>query len=121
METKKLIKEHNLTKDEEFNKAYSANEPTVLEKLQWQPGECIISELDPKDQAQLLSRYLNDLCVYDKNNLHLLLRISKLLEFIARKIGVNVEAEFKDDARKLAELQEKQLEESKKALQNCKK
>jgi len=100
----KLLSEHLLTDDPNVVEAYKNNPPQIIEKLQWECGEGIISELDNKDLIQLLSRYLNNDGVYVKNILHLLLRIEKLLTFIAKKSGVDVDKEFKDDAKKQAEI-----------------
>ena len=114
----KLLKEHMLSTDEEFVKAYEENPPIIEEKLGWQPGEIIISELPPKDQAQVLSRYLNNLSIYDKNNLHLLLRIERLLTWLCEAQGIDVAKKFREDAKAQAELMEARLQASKKALEN---
>ena len=114
----KLLKEHMLSTDEEFVKAYEENPPFIEEKIQWQPGEVIISELPPKDQAQVLSRYLNNISVYDKNILHLMLRIERLLIWLCEEQGINIAEKFKQDAKAQAELMEARLQASKKALEN---
>lgn len=114
----KLLAEHLLSNDAEFKKAYEANPPIVEEKLPWQPGEFIISELSKKDLIQLASRYLNDICVYEKNQVHFLLRIEKLLTFLCEEQGIDVEAKFKEDARKQAELVQQRIEASKKLLKD---
>lgn len=119
-EIEELLKEHCLTDDKEFIKNYKENPPQIIEKLQWFAGEGIISELSTKDLVQLLSRYLNDGGVYIKNILHFILRIEKLLTFIAVKLGVNVNEEFKNDAKKIAEKMEENLQKSKEALKNHK-
>lgn len=114
----KLLKEHMLSTDEEFVKAYEENPPLIEEKLQWQPGEVIISELPPKDLAQVLSRYLNNLSIYDKNILHLLLRMERLLTWLCEEKGIDVVEKFKEDAKAQAELMEARLQASKRALEN---
>ena len=119
MEKEKLLKllaEHLFANDPETKKAYEANPPIIAEKLPWQPGEFIVSELSKKDLIQLASRYLNDICVYEKNQVHFLLRIEKLLTFLCEEQGIDVEAKFKEDAKKQAELIQARIEASKKAL-----
>ena len=113
-----LLKEHMLSSDEEFVKEYEKNPPMVEEKLQWQPGEIIISELPPKDLAQVLSRYLNNISVYNKNMLHLLLCMERLLTWLCEERGIDVAQKFKEDARAQAELMEARIQASKKALEN---
>lgn len=118
MQTKDLIKAHLYATDEDFIKAYNENPPHVADKLQWQPGEAIVSELSKKDLVQLWARYNNDIVVFEKNILHILLRVEKLLTFIATNSGINVKDEFKKDAERAAqELEEKQIE-IKKQLEN---
>lgn len=116
MKKEELLKEHLLTDDEEFVKAYNENEPQIEEKLQWQPGEMIISELSKKDLIQLASRYLNNISVYDKNILHFLIRIEKELCWLLEEKGVNVQEKFREDAKEQAALLEQRIAESKKAL-----
>lgn len=118
LDSKGLVESHLIEKDKEFVKAYKQNPPQVAEKLQWQPGEQIVSELDEKDLIQLLSRYLNNDGVYVKNILHLLLRIEKELSWLLERFGVDINAKFKEDAKLQAELIEKRLAESKEALKN---
>lgn len=48
MEKVKLLAAHLLTKDKDFVESYKQNPPQIQEKLEWQPGEAIISELDRK-------------------------------------------------------------------------
>ena len=112
----KLIAEHLLTDDKEFVKAYKENEPQIQEKLQWQPGEAIISELSTKDLIQLGSRYLNNISVYEKNLLHLLIRIEKELQWLLEIQGVDVQKKFREDAKKQAELLEQRIEKSKEEI-----
>lgn len=113
----KLLKEHLITDDEEFVKAYKDNPPQVQEKLLYQPGEAIISELSKKDLVQLASRYLNNISVYEKNLLHLLIRIEKELTWLCEEKGINVQAKFREDAKKQEELLEARIAASKKKLQ----
>jgi len=115
---KNLVEEHLYEKDKQFVKAYKENPPVVADKLQWQPGEQIISELELKDLAQLFSRYLNNDGVYTKNILHLLIRIEKELTWLLERFDVNVNTKFKEDAKAQAELLEQRLQESKEALRN---
>ena len=112
----KLLAEHLLSSDAEFKKAYEKNPPVVEEKLAWQPGELIVGELSENDKYQLLSRYLNNISVYLKNEVHLQLRIEKLLTFLLEAQGINVQEKFREDAKKQAELVEQRIEESKKAI-----
>lgn len=116
MEKEKLLAEHLLSSDAEFKKAYKENPPIVEETLAWQPGELIVGELSENDKYQLLSRYLNNISVYLKNEVHLQLRIEKLLTFLLEAQGVDVQAKFREDAKKQAELIESRIEESKKAI-----
>lgn len=116
MEKEKLLAEHLLSSDAEFKKAYKENPPVVEEKLAWQPGELIVGELSENDKYQLLSRYLNNISVYLKNEVHLQLRIEKLLTFLLEAQGVDVQAKFREDAKKQAELIESRIEETKKAI-----
>ena len=112
----KLLAEHLLSSDAEFKKAYEKNPPVVEETLGWQPGELIVGELSENDKYQLLSRYLNNISVYLKNEVHLQLRIEKLLTFLLEAQGINVQEKFREDAKKQAELVEQRIEESKKAI-----
>lgn len=112
----KLLAEHLLSSDPEFKKAYKENPPIVEETLAWQPGELIVGELSANDKYQLLSRYLNNISVYLKNEVHLQLRIEKLLTFLLEAQGVDVQAKFREDAKKQAELVEQRIEETKKAI-----
>lgn len=121
MEKKKLLKllaKHLLSSDPEVKKAYEKNPPLVEDVLAWQPGELIVSELSENDKFQLLSRYLNNISVYLKNEVHLQLRIEKLLTFLLEAQGIDVQAKFKEDAEKQAKLIEQRIEESKKAIKN---
>lgn len=115
-----LLKEHCLTNDKDFVKSYKENPPQIIEKLQWFAGEGIVSELSTKDLVQLLSRYLNDNGIYIKNILHFILRIEKLLTFIAEKEGIDVNKAFKEDAKKVAEKMEENLQKSKEAIKKYK-
>lgn len=114
-----LIKNHLLTNDEEFAKAYKANPPHIAAELQWQPGEVIVSELSTKDLIQLASRYTNDLVTFVKNILHFELRIEKLLTWLCEVNGIDVAAKFKEDAKIKQEQMEKQLAANKKALEEA--
>jgi len=118
MTEKELLKKHLLTDDKEFVAQYEANPPQIIKDLQWQAGEGIISELDPKDWVQLLSRYLNNDGVYVKNILHFLLRCERLLTWIAEANGVNVDAKFKQDAKEKLEKQEELNKLIKEQLKN---
>jgi len=111
-----LLGKHLLSSNPEFKKAYEKNPPIVEETLAWQPGELIVSELSENDKFQLLSRYLNNISVYLKNEIHLQLRIEKLLTFLLEAQGIDVQAKFREDAKKQAELLEQRIEESKKAV-----
>jgi len=111
-----LIAKHLLSSDPNFKKAYEEHPPVVEEVLGWQPGELIVGELNENDKFQLTTRYLNDIAVYLKNEVHLQLRIEKLLTFLCEAQGINVQAKFREDAKKQAELMEKSIEESKKAI-----
>ena len=119
MEKEKLIKEHLLTDEKEFVESYNENPPQIEEKLQWQPGEAIISELSNKDLIQLASRYLNNDAVYTKNILHLLIRIEKELQWLLEEKGVDIQAKFREDAKKQAELLEQRIENSKEELKKA--
>lgn len=117
-ELEKLLLDHLLTDEKEEVKQYKQNPPQVIEKLQWQPGEAIIGKLSKEDLLQLLSRYLNNDGVYTKNILHLLIRIEKELQWLLEEKGVDVQAKFKEDAKKQAELVEERIRQSKEALKN---
>ena len=119
MEKEKLLKEHLITDEKEFVDAYNENPPQIQEKLQWQPGEAIISELNTKDLIQLASRYLNNDAVYTKNILHLLIRIEKELQWLLEEKGVDVQSKFREDAKKQAELLEQRIENSKAELKKA--
>lgn len=112
----KLLDEHLLSKDKDFIESYKQNPPQVQEKLEWQPGEAIISELDVKDLIQLGSRYLNNLSIYDKNILHFIIRIERLLTWLLEAQGVNVQEKFKEDAKAQAELIEEKIRVAKEQL-----
>lgn len=117
MDKKELLKsQHLITKDEAFVKEYKQNPPVIEEQLQWQPGEVIISELSKEDLIQLGSRYLNNISVYLKNILHLMLRTEKELAWLLEKNGVDVGEKFKQDAKEQAELLNARIEEAKKQL-----
>ena len=119
MEKEKLLKEHLITDEKGFVDAYNENPPQIQEKLEWQPGEAIISELSTKDLIQLASRYLNNDAVYTKNILHLLIRMERLLTWLLEAQGVDVQARFREDAKKQAELLEKRIEDSKAELKKA--
>lgn len=114
----KLILAHILTDDENFKKQYLENPPHVATRLQWQPGEGIISELSKKDLIQLASRYANDRNVLLRNILHFELRIEKLLTWLLETKGVDVKAKFKEDAKKVEQELEKKGELLKEELEN---
>lgn len=117
MDKKELLKsQHLITNDEGFVKEYKQNPPVIEEKLQWQPGEVIISELSKEDLIQLGSRYLNNISVYLKNILHLMLRTEKEIYWLLEEKGVDVAKKFKEDAQKQAELLDARIEEAKKQL-----
>ena len=116
MEKEKLLADHLLTEDKDFVESYKQNPPQVQEKLEWQPGEAIISELDKKDLIQLGSRYLNNLSIYDKNILHFVIRIERLLTWLLEAQGVNVQEKFKEDAKAQAELIEEKIRVAKEQL-----
>lgn len=120
-EFKTLLDSHILTDDEEFVNEYKSNPPQVAEKLQWQPGEAIISELSKKDLIQLLSRYLNNEGTYIKNILHFLLRIERMLTWELEAKGIDVNKKFKEDAKKKAEQMELNLAQAKAELENLSK
>ena len=117
----KLLAEHLLTNDEEFVKQYKENPPQVVEGLQYQPGEAIISELPTKDLVQLGSRYLNNISVYEKNILHLLIRIEKELTWLLEEKGVDVQKKFREDAKLQAEALENRIKQSMEELKNLSK
>lgn len=117
MDEKTLLKEHLLTEDKEFVNAYKENPPQIQKKLEWQPGEAIISELSEKDLIQLGSRYLNNLSVYSKNILHFMIRIEKLLTWLLEAQGIDVQAKFKEDAKAQAELMEEKIKIAKEKLE----
>lgn len=117
-ELEKLLLDHLLTDEKEEVEQYKQNPPQVIEKLQWQPGEAIIGKLSKEDLLQLLSRYLNNDGVYTKNILHLLIRIEKELQWLLEEKGVDVQAKFREDAKKQAELVEERIRQSKEALKN---
>ena len=114
----KLVLAHILTNDENFKKQYLANPPHIATRLQWQPGEGVISELPKKDLIQLASRYANDNNVLLKNILHFELRIEKLLTWLFESNGVEVKAKFKEDAKRAEEELEKKGELLKEQLEN---
>ena len=114
-----LITKHLIQNDEEFAKAYKENPPQVATDLQWQPGECIISELSTKDLVQLGSRYVNDLVTFVKNILHFELRIERLLTWLCEANGSDVDKKFKQDAKVKQEQMEKHQEAIKKALEEA--
>ena len=116
MEIEKLLAAHLISKDKDFVESYKQNPPQVQEKLEWQPGEAIISELDIKDLIQLGSRYLNNLSIYDKNILHFIIRIERLLTWLLEAQGVNVQEKFKEDAKAQAELIEEKIRVAKEQL-----
>ena len=116
MEKEKLLADHLLTEDKDFVESYKQNPPQIQEKLEWQPGEAIISELDKKDLIQLGSRYLNNLSIYDKNILHFVIRIERLLTWLLEAQGVNVQEKFKEDAKAQAELIEEKIRVAKEQL-----
>lgn len=116
MEKEELLEKHLLLENEEFKKAYKENPPVIEDVLAWQPGELIVGELSENDKFQLISRYLNNISVYLKNEVHLQLRIEKLLTFLLEEKGIDVNAKFREDAQRQAELVEKRIEESKKAI-----
>ena len=116
MEKEKLLAAHLLTEDKDFIESYKQNPPQIQEKLEWQPGEAIISELDKKDLIQLGSRYLNNLSIYDKNILHFVIRIERLLTWLLEAQGVNVQEKFKEDAKAQAELIEEKIRVAKEQL-----
>jgi len=117
-ELKDLLDAHILTDDKAFIKEFKSNPPQVCERLQWQPGEGIVSELPTKDLIQLLSRYLNNDGIYVKNILHYLLRCERLLTWIAEAQGVDVDKKFKEDAKIKAEQMEQNLSKIKEQLKN---
>lgn len=114
-ELKELLASHRPA-NEELAKQFDEVQPNIIEKLEWQPNEAVISELSTKDLIQLGSRYLNDFAIYIKNILHFELRIEKLLTFLLEEKGIDVNKKFKEDAKKMLKAQEQALQESKDAL-----
>lgn len=114
-ELKELLASHRPA-NEELAKQFDEANPNIIEKLEWQPNEAVISELSTKDLIQLGSRYLNDFAIYMKNILHFELRIEKLLTFLLEEKGIDVNKKFKDDAKKMLKIREQALQESKDAL-----
>ena len=119
-EKQELLKSH-APEDEGAKKRYEENPPHIVEKLNWNEGEGVISELSTKDLIQLGSRYLNDFGVLLRNLLHYQLRIEKILTFIAEDRGIDVNKAFKEDAKKVEQLINARVEASKEALKNIKK
>lgn len=114
-ELKELLASHRPA-NEELAKQFDEANPNIIEKLEWQPNEAVISELSTKDLIQLGSRYLNDFAIYMKNILHFELRIEKLLTFLLEEKGIDVNKKFKEDAKKMLKIREQALQESKDAL-----
>lgn len=114
-EKKELLEAHKPT-DKEGAKRYEENPPRIIEGLEYQAGEGIISKLSRDDLIQLASRYLNDFGVLLRNVVHFQLRQEKLMTFIAEKMGIDVAKAFKDDAAKTAEMMEQRLQQSKEDL-----
>jgi len=119
MTKEELIKQHK-PKNEEQAKIYEQNPPTIIKDIEWFANEAVFSELSQKDFNQVISRYLNNISVYDKNIVHLLLRIEKLLTFLLVDKGLDVDKLFKEDAKLQAEKMEQQERAIKEQLKNIK-
>ena len=117
-EKKELLESHKPS-DPELAKVYEQNPPHIAEKLEYLAGEGVVGHLPDADYKQLMTRYLNDFGVVLRNFLHFELRIEKLLQFMATKMGIDVAKEFKEDARKVAEQMEANERAIKEQLQNC--
>lgn len=84
----------------------------VLYELDKSKDRVDFSKLKHGDQFQVLTRYLNDMCSFTKSILQITADTEVLLEFIAKKLGVDIQAE----RQKMVEQLQKQMEEQEKAI-----
>ena len=106
--------------NEEYKKALEENQPKIIEKLDFGPGEIVFSKLDDGERFQVITRYLNDICSITKSMLQITADQYVIIEFLCKKLGVDVAKEKRELAEKIQKQQEEELskvkEEIKKAI-----
>ena len=107
-----------------------ANENEKKENVvaeQQQPKQIVLYELDKSkdrvdfsklpqgDQFQVLTRYLNDMCSFARSTLQIAADTEVLLEFIAKKLGINIA----EERQKLVAEMQKKMEEQEKLVKEA--
>lgn len=105
-----------MEKDYEYEKELKENPPVEIEELPVRPGELLFHKMNEGDRFQLLTRYMNDLAVFSKNQMVLLTQCVSLLRYICEEMGIDVAKKEKETAAKMKKQIEDSIEESKKKL-----
>jgi len=84
----------------------------VLYELDKSKDKVDFSNLKSGDQFQVLTRYLNDMCSFTRSILQIVADQEVLTEFIAKKLGVDIQAE----RQKMVEQMQKQMEENERKI-----
>ena len=106
--------------NEEYKKALEENPPKIIEKLDFGPGEIVFSKLHYGERFQVITQYLNDICSITKSMLQITADQYVIIEFLCKKLGIDVAKEKRELAEKIQKQQEEELskvkEEIKKAI-----
>ena len=104
---------------ERYEKELKERPPFYLDALPLKPGEIVYSKLSEEERFQVLTRYLGDICVFTKSQLQIIADQYILIEFLCKKLGVDVKAEKAELTKQLKLQKEQELEKSKQDLINA--
>lgn len=90
----------------------------VVEELERFDNEVDFSKLSEGDKFQLVTRYFNDICSITKSVLQIVADQYVLVEFICKKLGIDVKAEKQELVKKYKAQMEENIKKGKEALQN---
>lgn len=95
-------------------------EQIVLKELDKSNDRVDFSKLSNGDKFQVLTRYLNDLCSMEKSMLQIVADQYILIEFMCKKMGIDVKAEKEELTKKIQEQFEQTERAAKQALAQAK-
>lgn len=101
---------------ENYEKELKENPPIEVEELPKRPGELWFASLSDGEKFQLVTRYLNDIAVFNKNDTLLLAQIVNLLKYICEHLGIDVAKKEKETTAKMKKVIEDNIEEAKQKL-----
>ena len=90
----------------------------VIENLERGDGEVDFSKLPDGDKFQLLTRYLNELCSITKSLLQIQADEYVLVEFICKKLGIDVKHEKAELAKKIKAQMDENIRAEKEKLES---